>query len=94
MPGASGDRVPLSVLHTLGLGNVGRVRRVLGVLVTHTGRGEHGLGSTARAVPTKLLLTLAATDVSLVFDLERKSLLVAHAGAPLTTRMLGILLIQ
>ena len=94
VPGGPGTRVPFPVLHALALGEARRVGGILGVLIAHTGRGEHRLRRAARAMPTKLLLSLAAAVISFVFDLQRKSLLMTHAGTPLTTRMFSILLIQ
>lgn len=92
--GASRSGIPLPVLHTLTLREAGRVRAILGIFISNSRRSEHVLWCAARAMPTKLIISLVGPEVSFILDLNRNTFLVSHAGTPLTPGMLTILLVQ
>lgn len=92
--GASRSRIPLPVLHTLTLREVGCVRAVLGIFISNTRGSEHVLWCAARAMATKLLLSLVGPEISLILNLNRDALFVPHAGTPLAPWMVAVLLVQ
>lgn len=92
--GASRSRVPLPVLYTLALREVGCVGTVLWVFISNTRRSEHVLWCCARAMTSELIISLVAPQISFIFDLDRDALFMPHAGTPLSAWMLTILLIQ
>lgn len=90
-----GRGLPLPVLHPLALGEARGVGRLRGIVVADAWRREHGLWGVAGPVRAELLvIPLAGPQVPLVLDLERKALLVPHAGTPLAPRVLSLLLVQ
>lgn len=91
--GASRSRVPLPVLYTLALREVGCVGTILGVFISNTRGSEHVLWCGARAMTPELIISLVTPQISLIFDLDRNALFMAHAGTPLSAWMLTILLI-
>lgn len=92
--GASRCRIPLSVLHTLTLGEVGRVGGFLGIFISNARGSEHILWCAARAMAAELIVSLVGPEISFILNLNRDALFMPHAGTPLTAWMLAILLIQ
>lgn len=86
--------VSLPVLHALVLGKGGSVGAFLGVFIPYPLGTEHVLRCGASAVATELVIYLIGADISLILNLNRDALFVAHAGAPLAPRVLAILIIQ